>query len=82
MSPKTLWPIPYCSVTPVAQTRMDGCVAVRVGIKVSVVMTAIITEAIRNPQARWQSQSKLLRAVERFIRFVVSEIFVFINVIC
>ncbi len=44
------------------------------------VMTAIITEAIRNPQTRRQSQSKLpLRAGERFIKFVVGEIFVFIK---
>ncbi|PYJ15901.1 MAG: hypothetical protein DME96_11820 [Verrucomicrobia bacterium] len=43
-------------------------------------MTAIITEAIRNPQARRQSQSKLpLRAGERFIKFVVREVFVFIK---
>ncbi len=43
-------------------------------------MTAIITEAIRNPQTRRQSQSKLpLRAGERFIKFVVGEIFVFIK---
>jgi len=43
-------------------------------------MTAIITEAIRNPQARRQSQSKLpLRAGERFIKFVVGEVFVFIK---
>jgi len=46
-------------------------------------MTAIITEAIRNPQARRQSQSKLpLRAGEQFIKFVVGEVFVFIKVIC
>jgi len=43
-------------------------------------MTAIITEAIRNPQTRRQSQSKLpLRAGERFIKSVVGEIFVFIK---
>ena len=47
------------------------------------VMTAIVTEAIRNPQARRQSQSKLpLRAGERFIKFVVGDVFVFIKVIC
>src|SRR5438128_9093737 len=47
VSPKLLWPIPYCSTTGVAQARLDGGSAVRVGIKVSVVMTAITTEAIR-----------------------------------
>jgi hypothetical protein len=43
-------------------------------------MTAIITEAIRNPQARRQSQSKLpLPAGEQFIKFVMREVFVFIK---
>jgi hypothetical protein len=44
------------------------------------VMTAIITEAIRNPQAQRQSESKLLLPIGKaFISFVLGEVFVFIN---
>ena len=42
-------------------------------------MTVIITEAIRNLQVAWQSQSKLpLSTGERFINFVAGDVFVFI----
>jgi hypothetical protein len=52
VSPKGLCPIPYCSITGVTpQPPRDGGVAVRVGIKISVVTTVIITEAIRDPYA-------------------------------
>jgi hypothetical protein len=45
VSPKLLWPIPYCSTTGVAQLRL-GCAAPGIASKVNMVATAIIAEAI------------------------------------
>lgn len=84
VSPDRLWPTPYCSITAVTpQPRVEVGVAVRDGIKVSVVITAIITEAIRNPQARRQSEPKLLlRAGKRSLNLLWVKFVVFIKVIC
>ena len=46
VSPKTLWPIPYCSTTAVAHPFLAGA-AFRVGNKISVITIAIVTKAIR-----------------------------------